>query len=130
MVLRTVTSEDYKFLYQLLLEKTPMQNISHKELPAWEKHVAFNQAIPYQADYIIVHEGQDTGRIYLTKQDEVGIHIRKAYAGKGIGGQALELLITMTNRPLLANIAPSNTASQAFFIKHGFRLVQYTYQRD
>lgn len=139
---RPVNGSDYPFLYDLLKEKTPEQNISHKEMPTYEQHVAFNDAHPYAHDWIIQVDPDmfipgvtrvapyKAGRIYLTKQDEVGIHIKREYAGQGIGGQALELLITMTNRPLLANIAPSNLPSQGFFVKHGFHLVQYTYRRD
>lgn len=142
--LRPVTPSDYPFLYELMKEKKPEQNISHKEMPTYEQHVAFNNSKPYGEDYIITITksvmvpigigivATDTqvpvGRIYLTDRDEVGIHIKEEYASKGYGGEALELILRSAKRPLLANIAPSNTASQAFFTKHGFSLVQHTYR--
>lgn len=129
VTLRPVQPSDYAFLYDLLREKKPEQNISHREMPTWGDHIAFNEAKPYREDHIILVGEERVGRIYLTHNDEVGIHIKDEYAGKGYGGEALELIIRAAKRPLLANIAPQNAPSQKFFEKHGFSLIQFTYRR-
>ena len=126
--LRPVIPADYPFLYDLLKEKRPEQNISHTHLPTYEEHVAFNDAQPYGEDYIVTVDGKSVGRVYITRQNEVGIHIKGVHASKGYGGEALELIIRASKRPLLANIAPHNVPSQKFFEKHGFSLIQYTYR--
>ena len=128
--MRTVTREDYLFLYDLLKEKEPEQNISHTHLPTYEEHVAFNEAIPYQEDYIILTEnGESAGRIYLTRQMEVGIHIAKPFRGSGIAQKALtELISKHPGEAIYANIAPLNIRSKVFFKSMGFRLIQETYK--
>lgn len=127
MELRPVTPEDYPFLYDLLKEKTPEQNISHREMPTYEEHCAFNDQKPYAEDYVILCDGQRVGRAYLTKQREVGIHVTKDYQGQGVASWALDQLLAK-GEPLLANIAPQNVHSQSFFAHKGFRLIQYTYR--
>lgn len=139
---RPVNGSDYPFLYDLLKEKTPEQNISHKEMPTYEQHVAFNDAHPYAHDWIIQADSgvfipgitnvapYKVGRIYLTNQNEVGIHIKKEYHGMGYGGQALEMVLRSTKRPVYANISPNNAPSQRFFKNHGFSLIQYTYRLE
>lgn len=135
MALRKVTPDDYQFLYELLKEKTPEQNISHKEIPTWEQHVDFNNKNPYKEDYIIEVENSSTGeiskagRVYLTHQNEVGIHISSLYRGSGLGTSVLQELINRHyGETIYANIAPSNVRSQQFFTANGFTLVQYTYR--
>jgi RimJ/RimL family protein N-acetyltransferase len=129
MELRRVTPDDYRFLYDLLKEKTPEQNISHVEMPTWGDHVEFNNADPYAEDYIILNDtGIRVGRIYLTRQDEVGIHILKDFQGEGYGWESLQSFLKSHNGPILANIAPGNKKSQRFFERNGFKLIQYTYK--
>jgi len=128
VTLRQVTPADYQFLYLLLQEKTPEQNISHKEMPTYEAHVAFNDAIPYAEDYIILQDEERVGRIYFTRNREVGIHILSTAQGKGIGGTALRSLMVKVKAPVYANISPLNTKSQEFFKGEGFDLVQLTYK--
>lgn len=127
VTLRQVTPEDYQFLYSLLQEKTAEQNISHKEMPTYEQHVAFNDAIPYAEDYIILSDDTPVGRIYFTRNREVGIHILSTSQGKGIGRTALRDLMTKVGQPVYANISPLNTKSQEFFKREGFKLLQLTY---
>lgn len=128
VTLKVVTKDDYPFLYSLLQEKTAAQNISHKEMPTYEEHVAFNDAIPYAEDYIILSDEESVGRIYFTRAREVGIHILSTAQGKGIGKTALRDLMTKVGSPVYANISPLNTKSQVFFKGEGFDLVQLTYK--
>ena len=69
------------------------------------------------------------GTIYLTKQNEIGIFLKKGIQHQGIGTHALEIL--MRGNPglrYLANVSPKNKDSMEFFQKNGFKLIQYTYQ--
>lgn len=132
--IRPVTPDDYPFLYELLKQKRPEQNISHKKMPTWEHHVAFNEARPYLEDYIIEDDGVPVGRVYVAPMveagqtfHEVGIHVADSHVRRGIGSIALLQLLHGRKQSLLANVSPQNTASQEFFQRHGFRPLQYTY---
>lgn len=129
MLLRVVQPDDYIFLFDLLKEKTPEQNISHKEMPTWEQHCAFNDARPYKEDYIIEVDGHDAGRVYLTKQNEVGIHIAHQFRGQKLASRAIKQLIEWhKGETLYANVAPRNQASMSLFTSLGFTLIQHTYR--
>lgn len=126
-----------KVLYDLLLERTPEQSISHLKMPTYDEHVAFVRSKPYQAWYLILYQQvaeepmedvrQFVGATYLTRQREIGLFIFNAYQDKGFGSLAL---IEMRRRhgEMLANISPYNTFSQRFFTKHGGKLIQLTYR--
>ncbi len=136
-------------LYALLFERTPEANISHKTMPSYLRHVRFVRDEPYEAWYLIHkvdttidppmgHETVaskcetttfiDVGAIYLTKQREVGIFIFAEHQGKGYGTQAINELRKRHPGRILANVAPTNERSLAFFRKLGARLIQHTFQ--
>ena len=127
MRLKLVTKEDYRFLYKLLKEKKEEQNISHQSLPTFKEHCKFNNRKPYREDYIVKAGKRKVGRIYVTRENEVGIAILGRYHGSGYGTEALELILE-GRKCILANISPKNKISQRFFRKHGFKLIQYTYR--
>ena len=91
--LNKVKKSDALFLYELLRERDPRTNISHKKMPSYEKHVKFILSNPYKIWYIIFHENTKSGSIYLSKQNEIGIFILSKDQGKNIGKQALQLLM-------------------------------------
>ncbi|MEX1053808.1 MAG: GNAT family protein [Nitrosopumilaceae archaeon] len=129
MKLKSVTKSDCPFLYELLAERDPTVNISHKMIPSYAKHVKFVMSKPYSKWYTIHYKKQKIGSIYLTRQDEVGIFIKKEMQGGGIGKKALHLLMKYNHRPrYLANINPKNKKSIQFFKDNGFKLIQYTYE--
>lgn len=127
MKLTPVSKRHYKFLYELLKEKEQYQNISHKEMPTWEEHVEFNDLRPYKLDMIIL-DGEPIGRVYLTKANEIGIHIKKGHRGAGVGGEVVDKFLKMCEGDVFANISPKNKGSQKFFKRKGFKLIQYTYK--
>lgn len=125
-----------EILYNLLAEREPHQNISHKQMPTPEQHAAFVEKRPYQAWYLIAI-GSDAdaasrivGATYLTDRREVGIFIFRADRKNGYGEKALKALREKHLGPLFANIAPSNAASMAFFKKQGFLPIQLTFKLD
>lgn len=117
-------------LWQLLCEREPQMNISHKVMPTWEQHCDFVRSRPYQAWYLIeeIVDGF-VGAVYLTHNSEIGIFMLKSAKGKGYGKVALkELMWKHRSSRYLANIAPSNDGSISFFEKQGFRHIQNTYE--
>lgn len=127
--LKEVDEKDVQFLYNLLDERKPVTYISHKKMPTYEEHVNFVKSSPYSKWYIIEVDGERAGSIYLTKQNEIGIFLNEGLQEKGIGSNALNVLIGKNpDLRYLANINPENKKSIEFFKKLGFTLIQYTYE--
>jgi RimJ/RimL family protein N-acetyltransferase len=127
--LRVISKLDYRFLYNLLKERDPKANISHKKMPTYDEHVTFVSSKPYAYWYVIEYNGKKSGSIYLSKSNEIGIFLRKSLTGKNIGRVALELLIKKTNKSrYLANVNPKNKKSLEFFKNNGFTMIQYTFE--
>ena len=77
IVLKEVQKSDCSFLYELLSERKLYENISHKKNPTYAKHIKFVMSKPYTKWFIIYHQKEKVGSIYLTKQDEIGIHFKE-----------------------------------------------------
>ena len=54
--LNQVTKNDTLFLYDLLKNKDPNANISHKKMPSYDEHVEFVMSKPYTNWYIIEYD--------------------------------------------------------------------------
>jgi len=132
--LRLTPVEDSKdsisFLYIMLGERDMSHAISHKELPAWDDHVAFVSSRPYAHWYVIENDYRTLGSIYLTHNREVGLFLRNDCQGQRYGTMALDILRDKHPGPLYANISPNNAGSMRFFERHGFKLIQNTYRHD
>jgi len=117
-----------QILFQLLEEREPDQNISHKAMPTWKEHLSFVESKPYKAWYFIEDEGI-VGACYLSKQDEIGIFVFKAHQGKNYGPLAVKAIMhEHGKRRYLANIAPGNERSRRIFRDLGFKHIQCTYE--
>ena len=129
--LKLVTTSDTKFLFDLLKERDPRANISHKKMPTYEEHIKFIKSKPYSKWYIILTSKQKIGSIYLSKNNEVGIFISKKFQGKNIGNYALnELMKKNPRKRFLANVNPKNKKSASFFKNNDFKLIQYTFEKS
>ena len=129
IILRSVKESDCLFLYELLKERDPRANISHKKMPSFAQHVKFVLSKPYAKWYIIVENEKDIGSVYLTKNSEIGIFIKKNIQGRGIGFKVLKLLMKKNPRSrYLANVNPKNKKSIKFFEDNEFSLIQHTYE--
>ena len=134
IVLKEVQKSDCSFLYELLLERKLYVNISHKKNPTYVKHVKFVMSKPYSKWYIIYYGKQKIGSIYLTKQDEVGIHFKEPVKStlqprKLLWLQVLKMMMKKNPRNrYLVNINPSNTKMKTFLKNAGFKLIQHTYE--
>jgi RimJ/RimL family protein N-acetyltransferase len=130
MVLKPVTIDDAKFLFDLLKQREGIVNISHKSLPTWEEHVEFIKNNTYQSWDIIWVDNVRIGNIYLTDRDEIVIFLDKESQSNGYGSIAInEFMKKNGKKRYLANISPTNYKSIQFFGKHGFTHIQNTYHR-
>lgn len=127
--LNQVTKNDTLFLYDLLKNKDPNANISHKKMPSYDEHVEFVMSKPYTNWYIIEYEKKKVGAIYLSKQDEIGISVSNDYEYDQIVKPALKLLMKLNQRKrYLANTSPKDVRSQEFLLKNGFIGLEYVYE--
>jgi len=127
--LNQVTKNDTLFLYDLLKNKDPNANISHKKMPSYDEHVKFVMSKPYTNWYIIEYEKKNVGAIYLSKQDEIGISVSNDYEYDQIVKPALKLLMELNQRKrYLANTSPKDVRSQEFLLKNGFTGLEYVYE--
>ena len=65
--------------HQLLAEREPHENISHREVPTWADHCAFMQSRPHAAWYWFASEGEPAGCVYLSRQREIGVGVLKKH---------------------------------------------------
>ena len=128
--LKSVTNSDVKFLFDLLKERDPHVNISHRKMPTYNQHTKFIKSKPYSKWYIILKLKQKIGSIYLSKNDEIGIFLSKKFQGKNVGNFALnELMKKNPRKRFLANVNPKNKKSISFFKNNNFKLIQYTFEK-
>lgn len=122
----------YRFLYNLLSQRTPEVNISHRKMPSYYEHIAFVQSEPYKEWYIIQNaKGSPVGSIYVTHSNEIGVFIEHLYRGDGYASAAIYGILALNpNTEFLANINPANEKSVELFKKFGFTYIQNTYRRD
>ena len=125
--------------WQLLQERPEAAYISHAGNTAREEHDRYISSMPYRAWEIIENEaGEPVGAVYLTNRNEIGIAILKDYQHNGYATEAIKAVMDRY-APLsaipgarqahyVANVAPTNIASQKLFQKLGARLVQFTYK--
>ena len=127
--LKQVTKNDTLFLYELLKNKDPSTNISHKKMPSYDEHIEFVMSKPYTNWYIIECDKKNVGSIYLSKQDEIGISIDNDYEYDKIVRPALKLLVKLNPRKrYLVNVSPDDIRSQEFLLKNGFTGLEYVYE--
>ena len=127
--LRPVTKNDALFLYDLLKTRDPIASISHKKMPNYDEHVNFILSNPYTIWYIIEYEGEKTGSIYLSKQDEIGISLVDNSLYDKIGKSIIKLLFKNNPRKrYFAKTSPQNKKLQNFFVNNGFTGLEYTYE--
>lgn len=125
-----------EFLYDLMKERNPEINISHSTLPTFDEHIHFVRGRPFRCWYLIAYRSEWAGYISATHNNEIGIVLRKAFRGKGIGPEAIQMFIDVfsplpaspscRNGNWVANIAPGNSHSRHVFEKLGFEIIQHT----
>src|SRR5437660_3878704 len=107
--LQNIRKHDYKFLYELLAERDQIVNISHKKMPTFKQHVKFVMSNPYSKWYIVYYNDEKVGTAYLSKQDEIGIHIKKTLNDSKIRQVIMNMVMQKNSRKrYLANVNPCN----------------------
>lgn len=129
-----------RILYELLLEREGASsvNISHQELPSYEKHAAFVASHPYGAWYLIDVIDNIVGAVYLTKPprpsvagNEFGIFIFERHRRNGYAREAIRMVMARHGEgPYFANINPRNEVSLALFHSLGFDTCQVTLKKQ
>ena len=127
--LKPVRKSDIDFLYELLTERSPDENISHKIMPTYKKHSKFVMSKPYKKWYIVYHKKQKLGSLYLTNLNEIGIHFKKTTIPDFFITKSIELLIrTNPGKRFLINISPKNKKLLKIIKNKKYPLIQYTYE--
>jgi hypothetical protein len=122
---------DVIFLLNLLKDRDPLENISHKKVPSLREHIQFVISEPYKLWYVIKIGRFKAGSIYLTKSNEIGIHILKKYIGLGIEKKALDqLLFEDKGKEYFFNVNPKNEARICFLNSIGTIHIQNTYRLE
>ncbi|MHB0965517.1 MAG: GNAT family N-acetyltransferase [Bellilinea sp.] len=120
-----------QFLYGLMAQRLeePGTNISHQSMPTMEEHEAFMDSKPYHVWYLVLDDnGEWVGAAYISKARELGIYILKEYRRRGLGKQAMEMVIAKWPGRFLLNIHPANAVSIKMFTSMGAQHIQNTYE--
>ena len=139
-----VTQETLDFLYDLLKSREAYANISHdpEKMPTRCDHADFVCSMPYRKWWVVVgrfdyeassvefdYRIEPVGSAYLSKSNEIGIHIMKGYQGRSFGPDAVRKIIEMfPGERLLANVAVINEKSHKLFKSVGGRVISHTYE--
>ncbi len=126
---KKVSKLDYEFLYELLKERDPKNNISHKKIPSFSQHIKFVKSKPYSKWYMIYTDKKKCGTVYLTELNEISFQLKKEFQLDKIETYILKLIMKKNpHSRYLANINPNNKKKIRFFKNNGFKLIQYTYE--
>ncbi len=129
--LRLVNTSDYRFLYKNLKGRKLVTNISHKTVPSYKDHVKFVNSKPYSKWYIVEQSKGKIGSVYLTKENEIAIHLKNGQFSTNIYQNIFEQIKEKhPNHRKFVNINPKNSKLIDFFKKNGFTLRQVTYAID
>ncbi|EPA05227.1 hypothetical protein BG20_I0207 [Candidatus Nitrosarchaeum limnium BG20] len=126
---KKVTVLDTDFLYRILEQRNPNNNISHKKMPTLLQHRKFIESDPYSYWYVIYFSNLKIGTVYLTSINEIGLHIKNEFQNLQIEKTILNKLFRKHPRNrYLVNINPKNKRMILFLKNNGFNLLQYTYE--
>tara|TARA_B100001146_G_scaffold193624_1_gene180316 strand:- start:1020 stop:1325 length:306 start_codon:yes stop_codon:yes gene_type:complete len=97
-------------------------------MPTYRLHEKFIKSKPYSKWYVIVFNNQKIGSVYLSKMNEIGIHLKdKKYEGQF--GEIISIIKKKNPRlRYLVNINPNNNALRKTIKKNNFKLIQHTYE--
>lgn len=127
--LKAITPFDTVFLFELLQKRELFENISHKTMPTFKKHEKFVRSKPYFKWYIIYENTKKIGSVYLTNQNEIGIHFLKLKDYEHFFLQSLKNIMKKhPRRRFLININPKNKKIKKILEKNSYNLIQFTYE--
>ena len=131
IMLKRVTDNDFDFLYEILKIRESYENISHKKMPNFKEHKKFCKSSPYQFWYIIYDNKIKMGTAYLSKLDEIAIHLLPNFKKEINYTKILKILIKKHPKSrYLVNISNKNKKLIKTYMKNKFKLIQYTFERQ
>jgi hypothetical protein len=129
IILKRVIDNDFNFLYELLETREDYENISHIKMPNFKEHKKFCKSSPYQFWYIIYDNKIKMGAAYISKIDEISIHLLPNFKKEMIHTKILKLLINKHPRSrYLVNVSNKNKKLMTLYMKNKFKLIQYTFE--
>ena len=127
--LEEVNESHMNFLYELLKKRNNNENISHQKMSSFNQHVKFVNSKPYAKWYIIIQKNEKIGSVYLSLQNEIGIHFLKKMKKPQIWEEIIKRIIKKNKRQTYyINISPRNISLLNFAKKNNFKLMQHTYE--
>jgi len=121
--LREITQDDYQFVYQLVQEflKTEF-SVTFFNLPPFDEFTKTYFKNDYKRYIITNDSNEDLGFVVITKDDEIGYFVSVEHQKKGIGQEAVRLLIEANPRQkYFATIHNDNEASIKLVKNLGFK---------
>ena len=123
----------YKILYDILNKRN--FNISHQKETSFEEHMLFVNNHPYRKWFLISDEKKFIGTIYLTFENQIGIHFivkNQIVAKKTISlifkmFKPLPPIPSVRNENFLINISPKNYFIKKILEELDAILIQETY---
>ena len=128
-----ISPKHYKFLYNLLAERIPYENISHNKLPSYTNHVKFIKSKPYSKWLLIEYGDKIIGSVYLSKNNEIAIWIKKSIKDykMGVHNKILQEIVTkFTRKKYFTNLNARNKKLINFYKKNGFKLIYFTFELE
>lgn len=128
LTLKLMTVGDCRFVYQLLKERQNEPNVNiNFQMPTYEDHKEYLLDALYFEWYkqaFIMYIGRKKiGQVYVTKDNEIGVFVLKAYQGKGYGREAVKRIIQATESDVFtAHVNGANEKSKRLFKALGFKL--------
>jgi RimJ/RimL family protein N-acetyltransferase len=133
MILREITVDDSKFLYELYINRDEKDQITKIEFEGQKKFVDnyINKSFehPFESWLIIEIDGKQAGSLTLNKKNnELGYWLDKKFQGKGIGSKAVKQFMDLHNKSMYTIRSHiENKKSQKIAEKIGFKLTRYEY---
>lgn len=127
-----------RVLYDLLMERTPNQSISHR-YTSFDDHCRFFDSRPYRIWNLVKAVGEEdfVGAMYISHQNEIGLFIFSRFQGRGYGREAVQQILesyrpspgkkSIVSDSFILNVSVNNIGAQKFWESVGARPVQVSY---
>jgi len=124
-----IKKQDHKFLYDILKNRKKIEDISHKEIPTYGQHTLFVNSKPYSKWYIVIYQNQKVGTVYLSKINEIGIHLVEHDIDKKLYKKIIiKLMEKNPKKRYLMNVGIKNEKLSKLIESYGFHKIQITFE--
>jgi hypothetical protein len=124
--LRSANSDDYNFIYKLIEDFLKMDlSVTFLKMPSFEEFFKNN------IERFVISDGKTLyGFVQILENNEIGYFLEKKYRSKGLGTEAVELLMKINPRDrYFATINDKNKASKKLVINLGFKPKATIYEK-